>query len=90
MAATMTPAQIEARRKGGRVLHSPEMLALRLSRAWPELDDRQREAIAAALGPLVLLRGKTAVDLVVRNQKHLTDHDLDRLLDVACGSGRSQ
>jgi hypothetical protein len=56
MAATMTPDQIEARRKGGRVLHSPEMLALRLSRAWPDLDDRQREVVAAILGPLVANR----------------------------------
>jgi hypothetical protein len=43
----------EARRKGARTLHSPEMLALRLSRAWPELDDRTREVIGAILGPLV-------------------------------------
>jgi hypothetical protein len=32
------------------------MLALRLSRAWPDLDDRQREVVAAILGPLVANR----------------------------------
>jgi hypothetical protein len=49
----MSPEQIEARRKGGRAIHSPEMLALRLSRAWPEMDDRQREIVGAILGPLL-------------------------------------
>jgi hypothetical protein len=55
---TLTPAQIERNRKGGRVLHSPEMLALRLSRAWPELDDRTREVVGAILGPLIRPVGK--------------------------------
>jgi hypothetical protein len=44
---------IEDRRRGGRNLHAPENLALRLSRAWPDLDDRTREVIGAILGPLV-------------------------------------
>jgi hypothetical protein len=49
----MSPAQTERNRKGGRALHSPDTLAKRLSRAWPELDDRTREAVGAILGPLV-------------------------------------
>jgi hypothetical protein len=57
MSVTMTEAQIEARRKGGRVLHSPEMLALRISKAWPDLDDRTREVVGAILGPLVQQQG---------------------------------
>jgi hypothetical protein len=85
---TLTPAQIERNRKGGRVLHSPEMLAKRLSRAWPELDDRQREAIAAALGPLVLLQGKTVVDLVREHRDQLPERELNRLHDVFYGLGR--
>jgi hypothetical protein len=43
----------EDRRRGARSLHAPESLALRISRAWPELDDRQREVIGAILGPLL-------------------------------------
>jgi hypothetical protein len=85
----LSEAQIEARRKGGRVIHSPEMLAKRLSRAWPELDDRTREAVAAALGPLVLLRGKTAVDLVVEHVQELSDDDDRRLVEALFpGGGR--
>jgi hypothetical protein len=43
----------EDRRRGARSLHAPESLALRISRAWPDLEDRQREVIGAILGPLV-------------------------------------
>jgi hypothetical protein len=58
MSIVLSEAQIEARRKGGRTIHSPEMLALRLSRAWPELDDRTREVVGAILGPLIRPVGK--------------------------------
>jgi hypothetical protein len=49
----LSEAQLAARRKGGRVMHQPEMLARRLARSWPELDDATRAAISATLGPLV-------------------------------------
>ncbi|HZA84324.1 MAG TPA: hypothetical protein VFC13_23080 [Actinomycetes bacterium] len=43
----------DARRRGGRAMNAPESLALRISRAWPDLTDQQREVIGAILGPLV-------------------------------------
>ena len=48
----MNPAPSN-RRKGGRTTNSPEHLALRLSRSWPDLSDHQRQVIGAILGPLV-------------------------------------
>jgi hypothetical protein len=86
MAATLTEPQIEARRKGARTLNSPELLALRLSRAWPDMDDRQREVIGGILGPLVMLR--SPVDLVCEKAGKLTEVDKDRLLDAVYGEDR--
>jgi len=43
----------EDRRRGARTTNAPESLALRLSRAWPDLTDHEREVIGAILGPLV-------------------------------------
>jgi hypothetical protein len=85
----MSEAQIEARRKGGRAIHSPEMLAKRLARSWSDLDDQRREAIAAALGPLVSIRSKAAVDLVVRQAQadKLSDEDESRLIEALWPGG---
>lgn len=88
MATTLTPAQIERNRKGGRALNSPELLALRISRAWSDMDDRQREVVGGILGTLVMLRNRTPVDLVVEQAHKLTEVDKDRLLDVVYPEGR--
>jgi hypothetical protein len=84
----MTEAQIEARRKGGRVLHSPEMLALRLSRSWPELGDREREVVGAILGPLVRNMGRTPVQMIHAQRDQLTDDEREVLEDVLYGEDR--
>jgi hypothetical protein len=49
----LTPAQVEARRKGAQAVNRPDTMAMRLARAWPTIDDGERARIAALLRPLV-------------------------------------
>jgi hypothetical protein len=49
----LSKAQLERNRRGGHALHQPMNLALRLARAWSEVEERERPIIAAALRPLL-------------------------------------
>jgi hypothetical protein len=50
---TLTPEQRRARAAGGgKASHSPETLAKRLAKAWPELSEERRQEVIANLAPL--------------------------------------
>jgi hypothetical protein len=57
MAATLSPEQIEARRKGARTINRPDALAIRLARSWPTIDETERKRVIALLRPLVAPEG---------------------------------
>jgi hypothetical protein len=50
---SMSEAQIEARRKSGRAINSPDGMALRMARMWPTIDPVERERVVSLLRPLV-------------------------------------
>jgi hypothetical protein len=56
VANTTTPSEIRAinGRKGGARVQSPEYLALRLVKGWPELTEEQRDLIRGLLRPLIV------------------------------------
>jgi hypothetical protein len=49
----LSQAQLERNRLGGHALHQPMNLALRLVRAWPQVQEPDRSIILAALQPMV-------------------------------------
>jgi hypothetical protein len=55
MANTVTPREVRAINgaKGGTIAQSPEYLAIRITRHWDELTDRQRQAITNTLLPYI-------------------------------------